>query len=63
MLFAPPPAPPMTPEVTLAQPAALPAGFHHDRLTGVPGVWALKGNPKTLLDDQSFSLPPDQKQP
>ena len=63
MLFAPPPAAPIQQEITLSQAAPLPAGFHHDRLTGTPGIWSLKGNPKTLLNDQSFHLPAEQKQP
>lgn len=63
MLFAAPPAPPPMEPTTLTQVAPLPAGYHHDRLTGVATIWSLKGNPKSLLDDRSFQLPPDQKQP
>jgi hypothetical protein len=63
MLFAAPPAPPPIEPTTLTQVAPLPAGYHNQRLTGAPAIWSLKGNPKALLDDQSFRFPPDQKQP
>jgi hypothetical protein len=63
MLFAiPPSVPPTEPQIMLVQDAPLSAEFHHDRLTfGAPTVWSLKGNPKALLDDQSFQLPKTQQ--
>lgn len=62
MLFAAPPVAPSDAQVTLTQVVALPASFHHNSLTfGDPPVWSLKGNPKALLDDQSFQLPKTQQ--
>lgn len=58
MLFVPPPINPPEAPAPLTQVVALPASFHHNQLTAseLP-VWSLKGNPKALLDDQSFQLP------
>lgn len=58
MLFAAPPITPPEPQTTLTHVVSTPVSFHHERLTfDTPSVWTLKGNPKALLDEQSFRLP------
>lgn len=65
MLFAipPSPAPTLETQVVTMYVAPLAAGFHHGRLTRTSSIWALKGNPKSLLDDHAFELKHQSDQP